>query len=51
MVYKITCIIFEMQINRHRVPGRIRAEAELSGGMRAVELKKEIAKIAESAKK
>ena len=32
-------------------PGWNRADAELSGGMRAVELRKEIAKIAESAKK
>jgi len=51
MVYKITYIIFEMQINRRLLPGWTRADAELSGGMRTVELRKEIAKIAESAKK
>jgi hypothetical protein len=51
MIYKIISIIFEMQVNGHLLPGWNRADAELSGGMRAVELRKEIAKIAESAKK
>jgi len=43
--------LFRKRVKGAPPPGWNRADEELSGGMRAVELRKEIAKIAESAKK